>query len=392
MIKKNSRQYIEDKKRKGLYGWDDPLPLHPGQTLKDEMAFWGFTQAKLAAKVGCTVQTINRIVKARESISPEIAIKLERAFNGRPSAKLWLSMQTEYDRVMAREKEEKQAEEEVGFFEARFLKTFKELQKLGLGEGISIRTKEGKRKAVLFLKNFFETSYLDSIQDKNILGVAFRKYDRKNLNQYNLAALLKIGEKEAKKQLDDTELPEYDENGFELKLNDIKRLTKLKPKEFRKKLQEECLKFGVIVVYVPNITNTFFGGATTWIGYRPIIMLKLENQWEDIFWFNFFHESAHILKHNKKEIFIDFEDGHKTETEKEADRFAQKNLVPFIDEVAEEIEEKKGTAETLIKKAAQKAGVSESIVAGQICNYLGEGWKEFGKLRSTIKEKVDVQL
>ncbi|MFP4022710.1 MAG: HigA family addiction module antitoxin, partial [Candidatus Paceibacterota bacterium] len=304
MIKKNSKQYIEDKKRKGLYGWDDSVPVHPGQTLKNEMAFWGFTQAKMAAKVGCTVQTINRIVKGREPISPEIAIKLERAFSGRPSAKLWLGMQSEYDRVMARQKEERLAEEEVGLFENRLAKTFKELQRFGLGEGLTARTKEEKRKIVILLKDFFETSSLDSVQDKNILGVAFRKYDRKNINQYNLAALLKIGEKEAKKYLDDPELAEYDEDGFKSNLENIKRLTKLKPKEFRRKLQQECLKFGVIVVYVPNISHTFFGGATTWIGGRPVIMLKLENQHEDTFWFNFFHESAHILKHNKKEIFI----------------------------------------------------------------------------------------
>lgn len=395
MIKnKNTKKYIEEKKKQGLYGWNDFCPVHPGETLKNEMAFSGFTQAKMAVKVGCTVQTINRIVKGRESISPDIALKLERALNGRPSAEFWLNMQSDYDRVLARQKEEKQAEKEVGVFEAWFVKTFKELQKLGLGEELPARTKEGKIKAVILLKNFFETSLLENIQDKNNLGVAFRKYDRKNLNHYNLAALLKIGEKEAKKHLDDPELNGYDEAGFESKFSDIKTLTNLRPKEFRKKLQEECLKCGVIVIYVPNISNTFFGGATTWIGGHPVIMLKLENQREDIFWFNFFHESAHILKHNKKEIFVDFEDGHKTEIEIEADEFSQKILVPFIDEEIKYIKENNlRIGKRLVRRIAKKARVSESIIAGQICNRFGGGlWHTLGEFRPTIKEKVEVRL
>ncbi len=97
-LTKNTKEYIEEKKKQGLYGWEGAKPVHLGETLRDEMAFWGLTQADMAARVGCSVQTINRIVKGRESLSPEIAIKLERAFNDRPDAQFWLNMQEEYNR------------------------------------------------------------------------------------------------------------------------------------------------------------------------------------------------------------------------------------------------------------------------------------------------------
>lgn len=102
MVEKNTKKYIELKKSQGMYGADFLPTLHPGETLKDEIKFWGLTQEKVATRAGCFVQIINRIVKGKEPISPDMTIKLERVFEGRPSAQLWLlNMQSEYDRELA---------------------------------------------------------------------------------------------------------------------------------------------------------------------------------------------------------------------------------------------------------------------------------------------------
>ena len=60
MVNKKNQNYIEDKKKKGLYGWESSS--HPGETLRDEIEFYGLTQAEVATRVGCTIQTINRII------------------------------------------------------------------------------------------------------------------------------------------------------------------------------------------------------------------------------------------------------------------------------------------------------------------------------------------
>ncbi len=389
MVIKNTKKYIEDKKAKNLYGLDFMLLSHPGETLKDEIEFFGLTQIKVAARAGCTVQTINRIINGRESISPDMALKLERIFEGRPSAQFWLNMQSAYDNETARVKEEKEAEKEIGFFKEHLEETFKELQRIGLCEKIILRKNDDFKRAVLLIKNFFEAAILESIHDKNVLSVALRRYNKKNKNEYNLAALIKIGEKKARKFLNDPLLKDYNEKLFFSELFNIKSLTKKNPSIFLDKLQQKCLELGVIVVYVPNIRNTYFGGATTRIGGHPVIILKTEKQREDIFWFNFFHEAGHVINHSKKEFFIDFDkDGEKTDNEKEADLFAKEILIPDFDKIVENFNPK--SVDSWLEKSAQSMNVSKSIIAGRICNDVKNKkiWPVLSKHRPVIKEKV----
>ncbi len=390
MISKNTKKYITKKKEKNLYGFRSIPPAHPGETLKDEINFFGLTQAEIATRVGCTVQTINRIINNKEPIRSDIALKLERAFEGRPSAQFWLNMQIAYDTEVALMKEKKKTGGEISFFKKYLKETYQELCRKSFCKKIVLNKDDDFVEAILSMKSFFEVSSLENIRDKNILGVAFRKYDRKNLNEYNLAAILQAGEREARKALKNSSLKEYDGKLFLSELPKLRHLTQKRPAVFLKELQEKCYRFGVIVVYVPNMKHTYFGGATTWIGNHPVIMLKKENQWEDTFWFNFFHEAGHILKHSKKKAFVDFnEEKREDVAEKDADDFAQKMLIPGFNEIASNIKVD-DNIEMWIKKSARHVGVSESVIAGRICKVIGKNdiWKKLNKLRPTIKENI----
>jgi HTH-type transcriptional regulator / antitoxin HigA len=47
-------------------------------------------------------------------------------------------------------------------------------------------------------------------------------------------------------------------------------------------------------------------GATRWLSPdKAIIALSLRRRRNDIFWFTLFHEMCHILRHSKKETFVD---------------------------------------------------------------------------------------
>ena len=188
-------------------------------------------------------------------------------------------------------------------------------------------------------------------------------------------------------------LKEYNEATFSMKLTEIKALTKEKSSVFLRELQEMCLVCGVVIVYVPNIKHTHFGGAATWVGGRPIVMLKAEKQYEDTFWFNFFHEAGHILKHSKKEFFVDFENGKKTEVEKEADSFAQKTLVPNFEELLRESATIKGeSVESWLYRASRSVGITPNIIAGRLCNEMKDRckdiWRFFSSERPVIQEKI----
>jgi len=105
MIKKNTQKYIKQKKKDCLYGVNFLKVVHPGETLKDELNFWGMTQSDLAKKTGCKIQRINSVIKGVKPITINLAMKLEEAFYGHPSAQFWLNMQDIYDQGV--EKQEK---------------------------------------------------------------------------------------------------------------------------------------------------------------------------------------------------------------------------------------------------------------------------------------------
>jgi addiction module HigA family antidote len=82
----------------------------PGEVLLDFLEGLSITQAELSDRTGLTRKTINGIVKAKEPISPETALKLERAL-GR-SAQYWSNLERNYqdDKVRLTEKARMEAQ------------------------------------------------------------------------------------------------------------------------------------------------------------------------------------------------------------------------------------------------------------------------------------------
>ena len=79
-------------------------PPHPGEMIREEcLAPLGLTVTDAARVLGVTRQTLNNLVNERSGISPEMAIRLEKAFG--TSADLWVRLQTAYDLAQARQRE-----------------------------------------------------------------------------------------------------------------------------------------------------------------------------------------------------------------------------------------------------------------------------------------------
>ncbi len=80
-------------------------PTHPGEILKAEfLDEFGLTQVELAKALNTTFRTVNEIINAKRSVSPEMALKLSKYFG--TSVELWLNLQNQYDiyKVMQRKK------------------------------------------------------------------------------------------------------------------------------------------------------------------------------------------------------------------------------------------------------------------------------------------------
>ena len=81
-------------------------PVHPGRIVRhDCIEPLGLTVTKAAKVLGVTRQALNNVVNCRSGISPEMAIRLSKAFGSSPE--MWLRMQLAYDLAQARKEESK---------------------------------------------------------------------------------------------------------------------------------------------------------------------------------------------------------------------------------------------------------------------------------------------
>ena len=79
-------------------------PPHPGRSIKDAcLEPLGLTVTEGAKVLRVARHTLSRVINGQAGISPEMAIRLEKAFGG--SADAWLRMQTAYDLAKARQHE-----------------------------------------------------------------------------------------------------------------------------------------------------------------------------------------------------------------------------------------------------------------------------------------------
>lgn len=75
-------------------------PPHPGLSVRhDCLEPLGLTVTEGAKVLGVTRQALNNLVNCKAAISPEMAIRLDKAFGG--GADTWLRLQAAYDLVQA---------------------------------------------------------------------------------------------------------------------------------------------------------------------------------------------------------------------------------------------------------------------------------------------------
>jgi addiction module HigA family antidote len=81
-------------------------PVHPGRIVRhDCLEPLGLSVTAAAKVLGVTRQALNNIVNEKSGISPEMSIRLTKAFGG--TEETWLRMQLAYDLAAARKNENK---------------------------------------------------------------------------------------------------------------------------------------------------------------------------------------------------------------------------------------------------------------------------------------------
>jgi len=347
------------------------IAIHPGKTLQDTLNVSNITQLDLAQRTGLTPKHINEIVQGKASITTDTALKLSSVFG--MSANFWNNLQRNYEETVTRLQMEQELVQEASLLSN--FSCFNELVKWKYVEPACTPAEKVSR-----LLNFFGVSSLTFVP--KVQEVAFRKSDRGRISNECIATWLRCGELEAQR----IETKEFNKEKLIAVLEDLRKLTKEDPTVFQKKIIEICGSCGVALAFVPHFKNTCVNGMTRWLtSNKAMIQLSLRGSYDDIFWFTFFHEIGHLLKHGKKDQFVEFDKKeHKESNEKEteADDFAQNILIPRSE--FSKFYPANDFSTQAISSFAQRINVASGIIAGRLAHELKD-WKTWSRLRRRLK-------
>ena len=222
---------------------------------------------------------------------------------------------------------------------------------------------------VINLRKFFSVASL-GFDTELKRKLAFRKSNNDNFSKEALYCWLRYGEIQSNKD-------EYPKFNIEKLKENSKKIRTLANKSFLsqidiiKKLLKEC---GIALIYEPHLPNTYVNGVSYKITCdKAIIMISDRGKKDDILWFTLFHEIGHLIKHSRKEVFIDLE----------ADEFARNILIP--DYIYNDfIKNNNLFNENIIKDFSKNNNISTGIIVGRLQKDGLVGWNQFNNLITRI--------
>jgi addiction module HigA family antidote len=75
-------------------------PSHPGSLIKSDIDELGLSVVEAAKALGISRQQLHSVIAGRASVTPEMAVRLEKALGS--TADTWLRMQMNYDLAQIR--------------------------------------------------------------------------------------------------------------------------------------------------------------------------------------------------------------------------------------------------------------------------------------------------
>lgn len=75
-------------------------PVHPGKLVEANLEELGLSVADAAKAMKVTRQQLYNVIRGKSAVSPDMALRFEKAFGG--GASMWLGMQSAYDLAQAR--------------------------------------------------------------------------------------------------------------------------------------------------------------------------------------------------------------------------------------------------------------------------------------------------
>ena len=352
--------------------------VSPGAVLQERLEVMGVSQAEFARRCGRTPKLISEIIVGKAPVETETAMQFERVTG--LHASIWLGIEADYRLHLARQDESRQLEQLVAWA--------KEFPVKELFNRSKISKPLSNCDTVNAVLSFFGVGSVDAWQSKySITSVAYRHSPSFQSNPTALAAWLRLGEIEAEQ----TECAQYSVAAFRQSLTQIRTLTAEATGRNLAEAQRLCREAGVVLCFTQPFKGMALSGASRWLTPRkPIIQLSARHKTDDHLWFSLFHEAAHILRHNKKQVFIDGIRGtaaagesEECEAETEADAWARDFLIPraawekfassFLGRAAE------------VRLFAEEQGIAPGIIVGRLQKENLLSWSRLNRLKRKLE-------
>lgn len=335
----------------------------PGWVLEERLKAQGISHAEFARRCGCSLKLISEIIAGKAPLEPSTALQFEKVLG--VDARIWLGIETDYRLRQTGEAEAREAKEM-----AAWAKTFpiNELVKRGV-----LRKPSSDGEAVSELLSFFDVASLQAWQIKyRTAHVGYRHSPSFESDEASLVCWLRLAAREAEEQTTE----DYVESAFKTALGQVRGLTRASVPESLEETRRLCNDAGVALSLVKPLPKARLSGAAWWLSPRkPIIALSARHKTDDHLWFSLFHEAAHILLHNKKNVFVDGTNGEVDAVEAEANEWAAQFLAPRSD--WQRFVAAGAYSSVDIVQFADEQGIAPGIIVGRLQH---EGLLEWNRL------------
>jgi HTH-type transcriptional regulator / antitoxin HigA len=340
------------------YAPDDVTP--PGETLRETLELLNMSQSKLAARTGMTLKHINQITQGKALLTSDTALVFERA-TGVP-ASIWNGLEARYREHRSRIDEQKVLEGEAKWLKQMPLAS---LRKLGHVTATAKYPGVQLQEALKFFGVASVETWRDCWEEP---AAAFLQSSAFHADVGAVAAWLRLGEIAASR----VDCGTFDRGALKALAPDLRAMTVQDPSDFYPRLVAKCAQVGVVVVVAAEVPGAHASGASRFLSpHKAIVQLSNRGKRNDKFWFALFHEIGHLVRHGKKDVFVENNigyDGGRLGLEEEANRFAGDILIP-----PEHDAELSGISNYEdVRTFATKIGVAPGIVAGRLQHERGD--------------------
>lgn len=345
--------------------------LGPGDTIREELEYYGWEQKDLAEIMGRTEKYISQLITNKAPITYEAACQLSKVF--KQSTQFWLNLDANFRQRL-------QASAKVVETEAKAL-IYRYMPVRELRRVIDLpRQVDGLVAAV---KKFWDIDELDFGFLEKEAQVCFRKSEAyRNFNPYYALSWIRLAKNSLVGRRPKTK---YNRNRLQVLVNQLVDYT-VEPNGVEN-FVFELARCGVVFLHLDHFQQTYVDGASFFDRGRPVIVYTARHDRNDNFWFTMAHELGHVLLHEDSQgaVFIDSMDhlDLSNERERDADDFAESVLKSKA--VIKAFRGVRRPSAVRVRATASDLGLHPGIVAGCLQHNKKASYSSFHDLKTTVR-------